>query len=103
MSSPLTPFPETWKSDALSLFLRLLPASFFELLPSAQNQNNRIYTIPVVLWLFILQRLQPLASLQTAVLELLRGLPPALAPPLPASSRLAQRPQISIQPHRGLQ
>jgi hypothetical protein len=80
MSSALAPFPQTWKPDALSLFLRLLPASFFELLPSSQSQNNRIYTMPVVLWLFILQRLQPLASLQTAVLELLRGLPSAFWP-----------------------
>jgi hypothetical protein len=80
MSSALAPPPQTWKSDALSLFLCLLPASFFELLPAFREQHKRLYTIPVVLWLFILQRLQPSASLQTAVLEFLAGLPPAFWP-----------------------
>jgi len=72
----------TGKSDALSLFQRLLPASFlqpFEKRPG-KRRNNRIYTFQVVMWLLIAQRLQPLASLGTAVLELLRGLPSSFWP-----------------------
>ena len=40
-----------------------------------KRQNNRVYTFLVVMWLLIAQRLQPLASLETAVLVLLRGRP----------------------------
>jgi hypothetical protein len=69
-----------WKSDALSLYQRLLPATFFEPLAKHQRQNNRVYTFLVVMWLLIGQRLQPWASLQTAVLELLRGLPSSFWP-----------------------
>ncbi len=71
MSSGLAPVPApTGKSDALSLYLRLLPASFlapFEK-PSRHRQNNRVYNFLVVMWLLIAQRLQPSASLETAVL-----------------------------------
>ena len=72
----------TWKSDALSLYQRLLPAPFLLQLQSQAGvrQNNRIYTFLVVMWLMIGQRLQPLASLQTAVLELLSGLPASFWP-----------------------
>lgn len=69
-----------WKSDALSLFQRLLPASFLEPFEKHKRQNNRVYTFLVVMWLLIAQRLQPLASLETAVLELLRGLPSTFWP-----------------------
>jgi hypothetical protein len=78
MSSDLAVPASTWKSDALSLYQRLLPASF--LLPFEIRQNNRVYTFLVVMWLFIVQRLQPLASLQTAVVDLLRGLPSSFWP-----------------------
>src|SRR4051812_32020724 len=77
MSSVL---PRTWKSDALSLCQRLLPASFLDSLPHACPQNNRVYNLLVVMWLLIAQRLQPLASMQTAVLDLLRGLPAGFWP-----------------------
>jgi hypothetical protein len=83
MSSPPAPEPErTWKSDALSLYQRLLPAPFLEHL---QNQagirrNNCVYTCLVVMWLIIAQGLQRMASLETAVLELLRGLPASFWP-----------------------
>jgi len=80
MSSLLA--PETWKSDALSLYLRLLPAPVLERWQSAAGvrQNNRVYTFLVVMWLIIAQRLQRMASLETAVLELLRGLPASFWP-----------------------
>jgi hypothetical protein len=76
MSSLPSPQP-TWKSDALSLYQRLLPAPVLEQWQSQAGirQNNCVYTFLVVMWLIILQRLQRMASLETAVLELLRGLP----------------------------
>lgn len=64
--------------DVLSLFLRLLPAEFFTQLREKEQlrrQNNRIYTDAVVIWLMIVQRLSAPGALETAVLELLRGLP----------------------------
>jgi hypothetical protein len=83
MSSPPLPLPPApWNADALSLYQRLLPASFWEPFEkqSGHRHNNRIYTFLVVMWLFIAQRLHGLASLETAVLELLRGLPPSFWP-----------------------
>jgi putative transposase len=83
MSSGLTLVPTpTWKSDALSLYQRLLPAAFLDPLEKQprHRQNNRVYSFLVVMWLLIAQRLQPSASLETAVLELLRGLPPSFWP-----------------------
>ena len=83
MSSGLAlPIP-AWKSDALSLYQRLLPASFLDPLEKKyKRQHHRVYTSLVVMWLLIVQRLQPLASLETAVLELLRGLPSSFCPSL---------------------
>jgi putative transposase len=69
--------------DLLSLYLRLLPREFFaqvrehEQLP---RPNNRIYTDAVVIWLMILQRLAGDGTMETAVLELLRSLPPEFWP-----------------------
>ena len=80
MSSDFALSVPAWKSDALSLFQRLLPASFLEPFEKHKRQNNRVYTFLVVMWLLIAQRLQPLASLETAVLELLRGLPSTFWP-----------------------
>ena len=82
MSSDLALPDPAGKSDALSLYQRLLPASFLEPLEKrpGKRQNNRVYTFLVVMWLLIGQRLQPLASLETAVLELLRGLPSSFWP-----------------------
>src|ERR1035437_465982 len=83
MSTPRTPMsPSSWEADALSLYQRLLPASFWEPLQKRpdRRQNNRVYNLLVVMWLLIAQRLHRLASLETAVLELLRGLPPSFWP-----------------------
>lgn len=66
------------RADVLALFLRLLPAEFFTQLRQQQSlrrQNNRVYADAVVMWLMIVQRMSANASLETAVLELLRGLP----------------------------
>jgi hypothetical protein len=66
----------------LSLFQRLLPASFVQRLQhqAGLRHNNRVYTPQVVLWLLIVQRLDGGASLETAVLALLRGLPASFWP-----------------------
>src|ERR1039457_1946849 len=83
MSSAPTPESEhAWKSDALSLYQRLLPAPFLKQLQDQAGvpQNNRVYTCLVVMWLMIAERLQRRASLQTAVLDLLRGLPASFWP-----------------------
>jgi hypothetical protein len=67
--------------DVLALFQQMLPAWFFvEALQAACVQhNNRVYTAAVVMWLMVSQRLQN-GTLQTAVLELLRGLPASFWP-----------------------
>jgi hypothetical protein len=65
------------KADVLSLYQRLLPALFLEQLrqQAELRQNNRVYTLAVVMWLMICQWLHGHAPLDYAVLELLRGLP----------------------------
>jgi hypothetical protein len=83
MSNPLPHLPQsTWKSDVLSMYQRLLPAPFVQQLQDQAgiHQNNRVYTFLVVMWLLIVQRLHGGASLETAVLELLRGLPASFWP-----------------------
>lgn len=84
MSSPssLQPAPPEWKAGALSLYLRLLPAPVLDRFrhQAKLRQNNRVYTLAVVLWLMLCQWLQGHAPLDQAVLELLRGLPPSFWP-----------------------
>lgn len=77
MTSDATPNALSWNADVLSMYQRLLPAEFFqELSPlPATRHNNRVYTFPVVMWLMIGQRLGGCTSLESAVLQLLRGLP----------------------------
>jgi hypothetical protein len=60
--------------------LTVLAAFFLEPLEKQKRQNNRVYTFLVVMWLLIAQPLHPLASLETTVLELLRGLPSTFWP-----------------------
>jgi hypothetical protein len=69
-------------AGALSLYQRLLPAPFLDLLrqQAKLRQNNRVYSLTVVLWLMICQWLQGHAPLDQAVLELLRGLPTSFWP-----------------------
>lgn len=76
MSSPFL------KADVLSLYQRLVPTPFWQRLcrQAGWRQNNRIYTLVVVLWLMISQWLEGHGSLEQAVLELLRGLPASFWP-----------------------
>ncbi|MBV8093842.1 MAG: IS4 family transposase [Acetobacteraceae bacterium] len=65
------------RADTLKLFLRILPASYWQQLRQRQKLpklNARVYNDAVVIWLMIGQRLQ-CGSTEAAVLELLRGLP----------------------------
>ncbi len=66
----------------LTLYQQLLPAEFFDELRQEENlrQNNRVYTHAVVMWLMIAQRLQNSGTLESGVLELLRGLPDSFWP-----------------------
>lgn len=83
MASPLPHSPDpAWIPDALSLYLALLPAGFLQRWQdqAGVRQHNRVYNFLVVMWLLILQRLHGGASLERAVLELLRGLPPGFWP-----------------------
>ena len=68
---------ETSASDAMTLFLRLLPHEFFKELGQQEKlrRNNRVYTECVVIWLMIVQRWQGDGTLGSGVLELVRGLP----------------------------
>jgi putative transposase len=85
MSSPspaLSTDPQACHADALSLYQRLLPAPFWDLLCQQQQlrQNNRVYTLAVVVWLMIYQWLQGHVPLDQAVLQLLCGLPHSFWP-----------------------
>jgi len=75
-SAPLS-IPQAWNAGALSIYQRLLPASFWKHLcrSNALRQNNRVYTFGVVIWLMISQWLHGHATLDSAVSELTRGLP----------------------------
>jgi hypothetical protein len=59
-----------------------LPPGFLEEIQTEAGvrRNNSVYSPLVVLWLLVLQRLQGGASLGSAVLELLRGLPASFWP-----------------------
>lgn len=64
-------------AEVLTLYEQLLPAGFPE--ESGQRegrrQNRRVYTDRVVMWLMVTQRLQGNGTLESGVLELIRGLP----------------------------
>lgn len=80
--SPCLSDQQQWNAGALSLYQRLLPASFWDHLcrQKGLRQNNRVYTLAVVVWLMIYQWLQGHAPLDQAVSELLRGLPAGFWP-----------------------
>jgi hypothetical protein len=85
----------TAPADLLSLYMRLLPLEFFAQVRQQQQlrrQNNRVYTDAVIIWLLVLQRLCG-GSMETAVLELLRSLPPEFWPQ--PCKRLQARPEDS--------
>jgi hypothetical protein len=64
------------------MFRELLPASFLEESQTAASttRKNSLYSPLAVMWLMILQRLHGGASLEAAVIELLRGLPASFWP-----------------------
>jgi putative transposase len=65
-------------AEVMSLYLRLVPAAYFTRLREQQQLrrlNNRVYSDTVVIWLMVVQRLHAAGTLETAVLELMRGLP----------------------------
>ena len=66
MSSPFS------QADVLSLYRRLAPAPFLQRLcrQAGLRQNNRIYTLAVVLWLMIGQWLEGHGSLEQALMAL---------------------------------
>jgi len=104
MSSPPPGLPEsTWNSDVLSLYQRLLPAPFVQQLQDQAGirQNNRVYTFLVVMWLLIVQRLHGGASLEAAVLELLRGLPASFWPQPCKRLHNWQQHRQSLSSHSG--
>jgi hypothetical protein len=61
----------------LPLYDQLLPVGFLEASEPqrGRRQNRRIYTDRVVMWLMVTQRLQGNGTLESGVLELIRGLP----------------------------
>lgn len=63
-------------------FHELLPDDFLDQLQTEAGvkRNNCVYSPLVTMWLMMLQRLHCGASLESAVLELLRGLPPSFWP-----------------------
>jgi putative transposase len=66
----------------LTLYLRLVPMTFFAglLLPTKQRRHCCVFSLPVVIWLMIFQRLQPKGTLAAAVQQVIHGLPPELNP-----------------------
>jgi DDE family transposase len=101
-NSPLAD-PQPWNADALSLYQKILPVEFFEQVrkQTGIRQNNRVYVLPVVMWLMITQRLASHGSLESAVLELLRGLPANFWPqPCKRLQDWQQNPQ-SLSSHTG--
>ena len=73
---------QRWQANVLVLFQQLLSAEFVSavLREAKVRENNRVYTSPVVMWLMVWQRLQAQGTLESAVVELLRGLPSSFWP-----------------------
>ena len=91
-----------YKSDVLALFQQLLPADVFgmALNRAKVRENNRVYNSAVVVWLMICQRLQAQGTLESAVLELIGGLPSSFWPqPCKYLGRAAEErePRLSKQ------
>jgi hypothetical protein len=70
------------KADIMALFQQLLPLDvvWAALKLAKVRENNRVYSSGVVVWLMICQRLQAQGTLESAVLELLGGLPDSFWP-----------------------
>lgn len=101
--STVRPSEPIWKSDVLSLYQRLLPASLLQQWQDCAGirQNNRIYTFLVVMWLLIVQRLYGGAPLEFAVLNLLGGLPANFWPRPCKRLQTWQQDPHSLSSHSG--
>jgi hypothetical protein len=67
--------------SVLDLYLKLAPVDFFvRLLKHLRLRRHRgIFTVPVVIWLMIFQRLHDKGTLSVAVQQVIHGLPPTLS------------------------
>lgn len=67
-------------SSVLELFLKVVSITFFACLSQSLKlrRNSSVFTLPVVIWLMIFQRLDNKGTLSTAVQEVVRGLPAGL-------------------------
>lgn len=90
-------------ADVRTLFQQLLPAAFVTgaLLQAGIREYSRIYTSLVVMWLMVWQRLQAAGTLQTAVLELLHGLPASFWRQPCKRLRAAQEGAEKLSSHTG--
>jgi hypothetical protein len=75
----MNPAPIT---SVLTLYLSLVPITIFARLslPLKQRRHRCIFSLSVVIWLMIFQRLQDKRTLVVAVQHVIRGLPPELNP-----------------------
>lgn len=66
--------------NALTLYQQAMPAEFFDQLRAELKLHchNGVFTLAVVVWLMIFQRLRPRGTLAAAVQEAVRGLPQGL-------------------------
>lgn len=69
-------------SSVLELFLKVVSIAFVaQVLQSLkQRRNSGVFTLPVVIWLMIFQRLDDKGTLWEAVQQVVRGLPTGLIP-----------------------
>jgi hypothetical protein len=69
-------------SGILDLFSQAVPIQFFEQLQRGLGLpvRQRVFTLPLVVWLMISQRLYPKATLSTAVQQVVQGPPKQLLP-----------------------
>jgi putative transposase len=73
----MNPAPIT---TVLAMYVRLAPITFFAQSNLKQRCHRCIFSLPVVIWLMIFQRLQDRRTLVAAVQHVIRGLPPELNP-----------------------
>jgi len=58
----------------LALFLRMVPLQYFaRLLSPRKRRHNDVFTLPMVIWLMIFQRLDPKGTLSAAVQQVISG------------------------------
>lgn len=90
--------PDKRISSVLDLFLKVVSVVFFAHLSQSlkQRRNSGVFTLPVVIWLMIFQRLDDKGTLWMAVQQVVSGLPAGLIPR--PSKRLRER---TVSSHTG--